>query len=61
METEDWFLVITIPVKPLSAEPDISGGSLLSDLNGSFSIRVAARNMSGLGACNELIVNLQGQ
>ena len=58
--TEDWFLVFKIPVKPLSADPDVSEGSLLSDLNGSFSIRVAARTISGLGATNVISVDLQG-
>ena len=58
--SEDWFLVMKIPVKPLSPDPDIPGHTLVYDLNGSFCIRVAARNISGLGASTELIVDLQG-
>ena len=47
-------------MKPLSAEPDLEGGDILSNLQGSYSIRVAARNIAGLGLTAELIVELQG-
>ena len=59
-DSEDWYMLMTIPVKPLSAEPDIKAGNVLSELQGSFSIRVAARNVAGLGSTSELKLELQG-
>ena len=56
----NWFLLETIQVKPLSAEPDILADNVLKNLSGSFSIRVAARNVAGLGAISELHVVLEG-
>ena len=56
-----WFLLETIQVKPLSAEPDILADNVLKNFRGSFSIRVAARNVAGLGATSELHVVLEGQ
>ena len=50
VNSEDWYLLKTIPVKPLSDEPDIMEGNLPRDLKGSFLIRVTARNIGGLGA-----------
>ena len=47
-------------MRPLSAEPDLEGLNILSNLQGSFSIRVAAKNIAGLGLAAELIVELEG-
>ena len=58
--TDDWLLLLSIPVKPLSADPDIPENNLLCNLMGIFTIRVAARNLSGLGATSELNVVVNG-
>ena len=58
--TDDWLLLLTIPVKPLSADPDIPEKILLGNLTGVFLIRVAARNLSGLGATSSLTVVVEG-
>ena len=59
-ETSDWLLFHKIPIKPLSPDPDLAVADKLSSLNGSFHIRVAARNRAGLGSTAELIVNVEG-
>ena len=57
---EDWTLLLKIPVKSLSSEPDILGGNILKILKGSFFLRVAARNIAGLGATSQIFVILKG-
>ena len=57
---EGWFLLMTIPVKPLSPEPNIREETMLSDVQGIYSLRVAARNIAGLGKTSELEVTLEG-
>ena len=52
---------MNIPVKTLSPEPDIGDGTALCDLQGSYAIRVAARNIAGLGKSSELGVVLEGE
>ena len=59
-ECGDWFLLQCIPVQQLSSEPDFSGTSVLSSLSGTYNIRVAARNLSGLGATANLTLELDG-
>ena len=56
----DWVLLFTIPVKSLSAEPDIPANNTLITLSGVFSIRVAARNLAVLGAAAELEIVVNG-
>ena len=56
----DWFLLFIIPVKPLSAEPDISANNELTNLCGAFCVRVTARNLAGLGAVAELQIVVNG-
>ena len=51
---------MTIPVKPLSPEPNIREETMLSDVQGIYSLRVAARNIAGLGKTSELEVTLEG-
>ena len=58
--SETWFHVLSIPVLPLTSEPDICDQNTLVKLSGSFFIRVAARNLAGLGATSELRVTLVG-
>ena len=48
-------------MKTLSPEPDIGDGTALCDLQGSYAIRVAARNIAGLGKSSELGVVLEGE
>ena len=56
----DWVLLFTIPVKALSADPDIPTNNALINLSGVFCIRVAARNLAGLGTATELEVVVNG-
>ena len=58
--TGSWFSVLSFPVLPLTAEPTICDENRLVKLSGSFIIRVAARNLAGLGATSELRVILVG-
>ena len=56
----DWVLLFTIPVKSLSADPDIPTNNTLINLSGVFCIRVAARNLAGLGATAQLEIVVNG-
>lgn len=61
--SDAWFLLGLVQVKLLSAEPDLNpvAQGLLNLLRGTFSVRVAARNVSGLGECSEIVALLKGQ
>ena len=59
-ETDEWLLLQCIPVKLLSVDPDLDSHDKLSTLKGVFRIRVAARNLAGLGSTAELDVTVHG-
>ena len=58
--TDDWFLLTTIVVKHLSSEPNLGERGQIGQLRGNFTLRVFARNISGLGEASELAVTLTG-
>ena len=58
--TDDWFLLTTIVVKHLSSEPNLGERGQIGQLRGNFTLRVFARNISGLGEASELAVTLAG-
>ena len=59
-KSDIWFLIATIAVRPLSAEPVIPI-SLFGRLTGTFNLRVCAQNLAGRGACADLLVVLCGR
>ena len=45
----------------MSSEPDFSGECQLSQLNGAFEIKVAAKNLAGVGAAASLNLVVNGK
>ena len=60
-DTGDWYLLECRSVQPLTPEPDLSSACQLSSLRGSFHIRVAARNLAGLGQTASLSIEAHGK
>ena len=58
-EQDVWYFFGCVPVKALSADPNIPD-SLLGGLDGTFNLRVCAKNAAGRGVCSEQIVVLHG-
>ena len=55
-----WYWLCSVPVKALTAVPDIPK-NILSGVGGSVYLRVCARNLAGRGACStQLLVMLNG-